>query len=74
MAFMVVIGAGTQDFITELYDGQCFNKDGMTAVQETGQYLVSFIVSETISGMLSLMLAPISAYYGGKLIGVPYVK
>lgn len=74
IAFCVVLGAGTEDFMTELYDNQCFNKDGMAAVQETGQYLVSFVVCEVISGLLSLMLAPISAYYGGKLIGVPYVK
>ncbi|CAD7923700.1 unnamed protein product [Amoebophrya sp. A120] len=74
IAFGVILGAGTQGFMTDLYDNQCFNKEGMTMVQETGQYLVSFVVSEVISALISLILAPISAYYGGKLIGVPYVK
>ncbi|CAD7929882.1 unnamed protein product [Amoebophrya sp. A25] len=74
IAFGVILGAGTQGFMTELYDNQCFNKEGMTMVQATGQYLVSFVVSEVISALISLILAPISAYYGGKLIGVPYVK
>eukprot|EP00391_Amoebophrya_sp_Ameob2_P007409 CAMPEP_0178987232 /NCGR_PEP_ID=MMETSP0795-20121207/3151_1 /TAXON_ID=88552 /ORGANISM="Amoebophrya sp., Strain Ameob2" /LENGTH=290 /DNA_ID=CAMNT_0020678393 /DNA_START=673 /DNA_END=1545 /DNA_ORIENTATION=- len=74
VAFGVILGAGTQQFMTDLYDNQCFNKEGMTMVQETGQFLVSFVVSEVISALISLILAPISAYYGGKLIGVPYVK
>lgn len=74
VAFGIILGAGTQDFMAELYEMQCFNKEGMTAVAQTGQYLVSFVVSQVISALLSLVLAPISAYYGGKLVGVPYVK
>ena len=30
--------------------------------------------AEVASAVLSLILAPLSAYFGGKLIGVPYVK
>lgn len=74
LAFGVVLGAGTLDFMSDLYDNQCFNGEGMTAVQTTGELFYSFVVMEIISALLSLMLAPISAYYGGKLIGVPYVK
>lgn len=74
IAFGVVLGAGTQEFMKDLYENQCFNKVGMSTVALTGEYLVSFVVAEVISALLSLVLAPISAYYGGKLIGVPYVK
>lgn len=74
LAFGMVLGAGTQDFMGDLFDNGCFNRDGMNTVQTTGQQLVSFVVSCVISAMLCLMLAPISAYYGGKIIGVPYVK
>ena len=53
---------------------QCYNAAGMTAMRATGTYLVSFHTAEVLSALLSLMLAPLSAYFGGKLIGVPYVK
>ena len=30
MSFGFILGAGTQDFMNELYEMQCFNKEGMT--------------------------------------------
>jgi len=74
LAFCVVLGAGTQDFMTDLHDNSCFNQQGMNTVKDTGSTLVNFVVFEVVSALLSLILAPISAYYGGKLVGVPYVK
>lgn len=49
IAFGVVLGSGTQTFISDLYDVMCFNKEGMAMVQQTGEYLVSFVVSEVRS-------------------------
>lgn len=74
IAFGLMLGADNQRFVSDLYDNQCYNKEGMKHVSTTGQYLVSFVTTEVISALLSLMLAPLSAFYGGKLIGVPYVK
>lgn len=74
IAFGLLLSAGTAGFISDLYDMQCYNNTGMQAVREAGQYLVSFVVTIVISALLSLILAPLSAFYGGKLIGVPYVK
>lgn len=74
MAFGIIIGGGTQEFMGQLYAARCFNGSGMNTVALTVNYLISFLVSQAISALLSLVLSPISAYYGGKLIGVPYVK
>lgn len=74
IAFGLILSAGTQSFVSDLYDMQCYNREVMAGVQKTGQYLVSYVTTQVISALLSLILAPISAFYGGKLIGVPYVK
>lgn len=41
-----MLGAGTQEFMKDLYENQCFNKVGMSTVALTGEYLVSFVVAE----------------------------
>lgn len=74
LAFGFMLGAETKEFMSALYDNKCYNEQGMTLVQTNGTYLVSFVVTIVVSGLLSLMLAPISAFWGGKLIGVPYVR
>eukprot|EP00446_Apocalathium_sp_SHHI-4_P027399 CAMPEP_0177257064 /NCGR_PEP_ID=MMETSP0367-20130122/57314_1 /TAXON_ID=447022 ORGANISM="Scrippsiella hangoei-like, Strain SHHI-4" /NCGR_SAMPLE_ID=MMETSP0367 /ASSEMBLY_ACC=CAM_ASM_000362 /LENGTH=180 /DNA_ID=CAMNT_0018711067 /DNA_START=86 /DNA_END=629 /DNA_ORIENTATION=+ len=38
-----------------------------------GAYLL-YCTLQSVSAILSLCLAPLSAYYGGKLQGIPYVK
>lgn len=73
-AFGLIQGAGTQQFMDNLYMNKCFNREGMVVVVTATVYYVGFIVAEVISALLSLILAPLSAYYGGKIIGVPYVK
>lgn len=69
-----MLGGGSQQFVADLYENQCYNDTGMEAVRDTGSHLVSFTTCIVISALISLMLAPISAFYGGKLIGVPYVR
>lgn len=74
VAFGVVLGAGTQSFLSNLSEAQCYNGDGMQMVSAAMGYFWSYAVVQVLSASLSLLLAPISAYYGGKLQGVPYVK
>lgn len=74
VAFGLIVGAGTQDFMTNLYEAQCYNREGMTMTADAGSMLVMYMFTQVVSAILSLVLAPFSAYYGGKLIGVPYVK
>jgi len=74
VAFGTIVGAGTQGFMSDLEEAQCYNSDGMQLVQDSGSLFVSYAIMEVISAILSLILAPFSAYYGGKLQGVPYVK
>lgn len=74
VAFGLIVGAGTQDFMTDLYDAQCYNREGMQMTTEAGAMLIMYMFSQIFSAINSLILAPFSAYYGGKLAGVPYVK
>lgn len=74
VAFGVVLGAGTQTFITDLEEARCFNDGGMALVANSEGYFYSYATLQIISAVLSFLLAPLSAYYGGKLQGVPYVK
>lgn len=77
VAFGIIVGSGAKEFMTDLYTSRCYNGGdggGMAMVDRAQQTLVAFILMEVASAVLSLVLAPLSAYYGGKLMGVPYVK
>jgi len=43
-------------------------------VKDAKSMFLSYLICQIISASLSCVLAPFSAYYGGKLAGVPYVK
>lgn len=73
-AFGAVLGAGVPSFIADLEKASCFNKDGVQLVGESTGVFVLFAIVQVASAILSLTLAPFSAYWGGKLVGVPYAK
>jgi len=74
IAFGAIIGAGTTQFLTELAEARCFNTEGMQLVSDAGGMFLSYCFVQVMSGICSLLLSPLSAYYGGKLRGIPYVK
>lgn len=74
LAFGIVLGADTQSFLSQLQSATCYNDAGMQLVADAGGIFVSYAIVQVLSASVSLMLAPLSAYYGGKLQGVPYVK
>lgn len=74
VAFGVMVGSGAKEFMVYLIDARCYNTAGMQMVKAAGEQLLVYILFQVASAVLSLILAPLSAYYGGKLIGVPYVK
>lgn len=74
VAFGCVIGAGTQKFLADLKEAQCYNASGMTMVSRAEGLFWFYAIAQVMSASLSLTVAPISAYYGGKLQGVPYIK
>ncbi|CAK9094424.1 unnamed protein product [Durusdinium trenchii] len=69
LAFGLVVGAGTQGFMSELEQARCFNDVGMQLVADAGGLFVSYAIVQVVSATLSLVLAPFSAYFGGKLQG-----
>jgi len=74
LAYGVVVGTGTQKFLLDLHTNKCYSADGQEIVEQTILYFMIFCVSIATSAVCSLAEAPFSAYYGGKLVGVPYVK
>lgn len=74
IAFGCLVGAGTAQFLSELGDARCFNTDGMQLTADTGGMFLSYCTVQVVSAVASLILAPLSAFYGGHLTGVPYVK
>lgn len=74
IAFGGIIGAGTMQFLSELAEAKCFNVDGTQLVDDAGGMFLSYCTTQVISAICALLLAPLSAYYGGKIHGVPYVK
>lgn len=74
VAFCLLRGSGAGEFMAKLYENQCYNKAGADTVAAAAMTLVSFFVVVVISALLSMVASPLSAYYGGKLWGVPIVK
>jgi hypothetical protein len=74
VAFGVIVGSGAKEFMQELIEARCYNNSGMEMVRTASEELLFYIILQVASAVLSLILAPLSAYFGGKLIGVPYVK
>lgn len=74
IAFGVMVGSGATEFMQNLLEARCYNVQGMEMCKTADEMLFSYIIMQVASAALSLVLAPVSAYYGGKLIGVPYVK
>jgi len=75
VAFGTVVGAGTSDFLSDLDEARCFNSEGMTMVANAEATYYSYAIAQVLSASLSVVLAPISAYYGGRVTGgVPLVK
>eukprot|EP00933_Yihiella_yeosuensis_P006474 TRINITY_DN11116_c2_g1_i1.p1 TRINITY_DN11116_c2_g1~~TRINITY_DN11116_c2_g1_i1.p1 ORF type:complete len:248 (-),score=42.09 TRINITY_DN11116_c2_g1_i1:138-881(-) len=74
LAFGMVVGAGTSGFMSELEQARCFNAVGMQLVADAGGMFISYATVQVASAIASLVLSPFSAYYGGQLQKVPYVK
>lgn len=74
IAFGLILGAETDTFLDTLSKSQCYNRTGQQMVEDSKSMFISYVVMQIVSASLSIILAPFSAYYGGKISGVPYVK
>ena len=72
--FGTVLGAGTGAFVSDLEDARCHKVDGMELVMAAQAVFYSYCcVAHVRSAILSPLLAPLSAYFGGRLTNVPSV-
>jgi len=74
IAFGLILGAETDAFLDKLTKAKCYNQTGQQMVSDAKSMFLCYVVMQVVSACLSIVLAPFSAYYGGKLSGVPYVK
>jgi len=74
IGFGCVWGVGTYGLCSELETAICYNEDGMDMVAATKQYYIAYACFQMVSGLFSMIEAPISALYGGKLKSSPHVK
>lgn len=73
-AFGAPVATNVAQFLGNLQSATCFNSDGMELVAGLRFVFVSYVLLQATSAFLSLLLCPFSAYYGGKLAGIPYNK
>mmetsp|Transcript_73895 Transcript_73895/g.169343 ORF Transcript_73895/g.169343 Transcript_73895/m.169343 type:complete len:362 (+) Transcript_73895:203-1288(+) len=88
LAAGLVVAGGARDFFKELSQNQCYTSDGQVVAEllggppvplgdtsiRIGGMIDGYLISTAVAACCSFILAPLSAYYGGKLIGVPYIK
>merc|ERR1719356_919784 len=65
VAFGIVLGAGTSKFLLDLDTARCYNDEGAAMVTSAEAMYYSYASMIFISATNSLLLAPLSAYYGG---------
>jgi hypothetical protein len=73
-AFAGVLGAEAVAFTSDLGTKRCYVETTTDAIVETVVFLLGFLICVAVSASLGLCLAPVSAFWGGKLHGVPFVK
>lgn len=74
IAFALMLGADVPNYLAEVYAAKCYNAAGQQLVSATQDTATLFIILQVMSAIFSLILSPISGYYGGKFTGIPYVK
>jgi len=56
LAFGMVIGTGTSEFMSELEQAQCYNSDGMQLVSDAGAMFIYYAIVQVISAIFSMCL------------------
>lgn len=71
LAFGALVGVGTQGFLTTFSESECFNADGAATLDQAFSVFQSCAGLLFASAMFSLILVPISALHGGRLLSKP---
>ena len=69
-----VIGTNSVPFSVDIGSKHCYVDQTTDAIVKAASHLVAFIATTGVSAVVGLVLAPVSAFWGGKLVGVPYIK
>ncbi len=73
-AFAGILGSQTLPFTAALGTKKCYVGATEDAIAKGATFLVGFLGTAAFSAATGLVLAPVSAFWGGKLVGVPYIK
>lgn len=74
LAYMLCLAGGVKDFARVLINHSCFNGPGNEVATAAQQGIDAFLLCTLIASISSLVLAPLSVYHGGQLIGLPYAR
>lgn len=74
LGWLTCLGGGIKSFSEMLSEQKCFNAEGTVLVESVKEGVVNYIVLVILSGAGSLILAPMSMQWGGRLIGLPYAR
>lgn len=74
LAYMLCLAGGVKDFARALIDRSCFNGAGNEVATAAQQGIDAFLLCTLIASVSSLVLAPLSMYHGGQLLGLPYAR
>uniref|UniRef100_A0A0G4FEC4 Uncharacterized protein n=1 Tax=Chromera velia CCMP2878 TaxID=1169474 RepID=A0A0G4FEC4_9ALVE len=64
----------TMDFMADLGRYRCYDSAGRSLWTSAYAVIISFAICCGLSGLFSLVLAGFSAYWGGRVYGIPYVR
>lgn len=74
LAYLLCLAGGVKDFARVLIDRSCFNGAGNEVAATAQEGIDAFLLCTLITSVGSLVLAPLSMYHGGQLIGLPYAR
>jgi len=73
MALMLCIVGGVRDFTNDLVNRGCYVEEGSNLGVSARDEMRNFMSSLAFSIVGSMCLSPLSAYWGGKLVDLPYM-
>lgn len=74
LAYLCCLAGGVKDFAHTIIDRSCFTAPGNDVATAALQGVDAFLLCTLVASVASLLLAPLSVYHGGRLVGLPYAR
>lgn len=74
LAYLLCLAGGAESFVDTAVQKHCFSEKGHVMVLRAKDGLREMLLCTVLSSAGSLVLAPFSVWWGGKLVNVPYAR